>query len=121
MILAGSSSYSGGTLVSAGTLQGTTASLQGDITDNASLVFDQGTTGTYAGDISGTGSLTKLGTGTLILAGSNSYAGGTLVGAGTLQGTTDSLQGDITDNASLVFDQATTGTHAGDHLRHAAR
>ena len=42
----------------------------------------------------------------MILAGSNSYTGGTLVSAGTLQGTTDSLQGDITDNANVTFDQS---------------
>ena len=94
LVLTGTNDYSGGTNVFGGTLQGTTTSLQGDITDNASLVFDQSSTGTYAGDISGTGSLTKLGTGTVILAGSNNYTGGTLVSAGTLQGTTASLQGD---------------------------
>ena len=40
---------------------------------------------TFAGAISGTGSVTKLGAGTLILTGASSYAGGTTISAGTLQ------------------------------------
>ena len=114
LVLTGTNDYSGGTNVFGGVLQGTTTSLQGDITDNAILVFDQGSTGTYAGDISGTGSLTKLGTGTVILAGTNDYSGGTNVSQRHAAGhAPTSLQGDITDNAILVFDQGSTGTYAG--------
>ena len=69
LVLTGTNSYSGGTAVFGGVLQGTTTSLQGDILDNASLVFDQSATGSYDGAIEGTGSLTKLGTGRVILAG----------------------------------------------------
>ncbi|WP_253256654.1 autotransporter-associated beta strand repeat-containing protein [Stenotrophomonas sp. VV52] len=111
--LAGINSYSGGTTISAGTLVGDTTSLQGNIVDNASLVFDQGDDGTFSGAISGTGALTKEGEGALTLAGSNSYSGGTTVDAGTLIGNTSSLQGDIANNAALVFDQAANGTYAG--------
>ena len=49
-----------------------------------------------------------------MLTGANDYSGGTAVFGGVLQGTTTSLQGDITDNASLVFDQSTTGTYDGE-------
>jgi fibronectin-binding autotransporter adhesin len=111
--LSGANTYSGGTTVSAGTLTGTTTSLQGDITNNAALSFDQTTNGTYAGVVSGTGSLTKAGTGNATLSGANTYSGGTTVSAGTLTGTTTSLQGDITNNAALSFDQTTNGTYAG--------
>ncbi|WP_315386043.1 autotransporter-associated beta strand repeat-containing protein [uncultured Stenotrophomonas sp.] len=111
--LAGTNSYSGGTTISAGTLVGDTTSLQGNIVDNASLVFDQDGQGTFAGVISGTGEVTKQGDGVLTLAGSNSYSGGTTVEAGTLVGNTNSLQGDIANNAALVFDQAANGTYAG--------
>ena len=96
-----------------GILQGDTTSLQGNITDNANVTFNQTTNGTYAGNISGTGSLTKSGTGTVTLSGTNTYSGGTTVSAGSLVGTTTSLQGAIVDNANVTFNQATNGTYAG--------
>jgi len=113
LVLTGANSYSGGTTISAGTLQGDASSLQGNITDNAALVFDQGANGTFAGSVTGTGSLTKLGAGTLTLSGASSYSGGTTISAGALQGDTGSLQGNITDNASLIFNQGTDGSFTG--------
>jgi autotransporter-associated beta strand protein len=113
LVLSGTNSYSGGTTVSAGILQGTTASLQGNILNNAIIIFDQAGTGTYAGAMSGSGNLTKDGTGTLILTGLNSYAGGTMVNGGVLQGNSISLQGNILNNATVVFNQTGTGTYAG--------
>jgi len=113
LILTGADTYTGGTTISAGSLQGDTTSLQGNITDNAALVFNQASNGTYAGVISGSGTLTKTGTGTVTLASTNTYSGGTTINAGALQGDTNSLQGDITDNAVLVFNQASNGTYAG--------
>jgi autotransporter-associated beta strand protein len=113
LTLSGANSYSGGTLVSAGVLRGNATSLQGTITNNTTVVFDQLATGTYAGLMSGPGSLTKLGAGELTLTGTNSYFGGTLVSTGTLRGSVTSLQGPITNNAAVVFDQATAGTYSG--------
>jgi fibronectin-binding autotransporter adhesin len=84
LTLSGTNTYSGGTTVSAGTLQGNTSSLQGDITNNASVVFDQGTDSTYAGIMTGTGSLTKENTGILTLTGANTYTGTTTISAGGL-------------------------------------
>ena len=51
------------------------------------LVVSNSTSSTYAGTISGTSgsvALTKLGVGDLVLSGSNSFSGGTTLGAGTL-------------------------------------
>ena len=52
--------------------------------------------------ISGTGTVTKLGAGTLTLTGDSTYTGGTTISAGTLPlgngGTTGSVVGDIVDN-----------------------
>ncbi len=113
MTLTGGNTYTGGTTVSAGTLAGNTTSLQGNIVNNAAVIFNQNTAGTYSSVMSGTGSLTKTGSDTLTLTGANTYTGGTTVSAGTLAGNTTSLQGNIVNNAAVIFNQNTTGTYAG--------
>ena len=113
LLLTGTNSYSGGTIVSGGTLAGNTSSLQGNILNNAAVMFDQASNGTYAGVMSGAGALTKMGVATLILTGANSYSGGTTVSGGVLQGNSTSLQGNILNNAAVVFDQASSGVYAG--------
>ncbi|MGA2066342.1 MAG: autotransporter-associated beta strand repeat-containing protein [Thermoguttaceae bacterium] len=89
LTLSGSNTYSGGTTVSGGTLQlgdgaASTGYVQGNILDNATLAFANPTAQTYPGVISGTGSLTKAGTGTLTVTGNNAYSGGTSINAGSL-------------------------------------
>jgi autotransporter-associated beta strand protein len=84
LTLTATNTYSLGTLVSAGTLAGTTASLQGGITNNSALVFTQTVAGTYSGIISGTGSLTKQGVGAVTLTGPSTFSGNTTVSAGAL-------------------------------------
>ena len=113
LTLSGANTYSGGTTVSGGTLAGNTRSLQGNILNNAAVIFNQNAAGTYAGVMSGTGSLTKTGSDTLTLAGANTYSGGTTVSAGTLAGNTTSLQGNILNNAAVMFNQSAAGTYAG--------
>jgi len=117
LILSTSNTYSSFTTVSAGTLQigngGTTGSIATDVLNNAVLIFNRAGVLAYDKVISGSGQLVKSGTGIVALTGSNTYTGGTTVSSGTLQGTTTSLQGSITNNASLVFNQATDGTYGG--------
>ena len=84
LTLSGNNSYSGGTTVSAGTLIGTTSSLQGNMTNEGVVTFDQDSDGTYAGLITGSGSLTKLGSGALTLSGNSDYTGTTTVENGSL-------------------------------------
>ena len=83
----------------------------------AALIFNRSDALTYAGVISGTGTLTKSGTGTLTLTGDNTYTGATTISAGTLQlgngGTTGSVAGNIVDNAALVFNRSNALTYAG--------
>ena len=113
LVLTGTNSYSGGTTISAGAIKGNATSLQGNITDNAVLEFAQASDATYSGNISGTGSFVKSGAGTLTLAGTNSYGGGTTISAGALKGDATSLQGNITINGTLIFDQGTNATYSG--------
>jgi autotransporter-associated beta strand protein len=83
--LGGTNGYGGGTTVSAGTLQGDSASLQGNIANNAAVVFDQAGAGTYGGNMTGSGALTKQNAGVLSLAGTNSYLGATQINQGGLE------------------------------------
>ena len=84
LIITGNNTYTGGTTISAGTLAGNSDSLQGNITNNAVLAFNQTANGTFAGGISGSGSVTKNGSGSLTLNGTNTHSGPTSVTAGTL-------------------------------------
>jgi len=120
LVLAGTSNYAG-INNNGGTVQGTAATLRGTIAfdtnaDNPnarSVTFDQASDGTFSGTITGLGSVAKIGSGTLTLAGDNTYSRGTTVSAGTLRGTTRSLQGAIASTAALIFDQAFDGAYAG--------
>ena len=120
-ILTGDNSYTGGTTISAGTLQigngGTTGSIVGNVIDNANLAFDRSAALIFAGDISGTGSVTQIGTGTTILSGNNTYTGGTTISAGILQigngRTTGSITGNVVDNGTLAFDRSDLVTFGG--------
>ncbi len=114
LTLSGNNTYSGGTTVLAGTLQAGSAggfvsntayTVNGGRLDlnnfklimssfngtggvvnlgSAALTINDTGTDVYSGVIQGTGSLTKIGAGTLTLSGNNSYSGGTLINAGTL-------------------------------------
>lgn len=133
LILSGINTYRGGTWLAGGTLGinsdanlgeaaggltiegGATLRAMADLATARSVVLGSGG-GTLdsdshvvvlSGSIQGTGSLTKFGTGTLSLVGLNTYAGGTIVSAGTLVGTATSFgSGLIVTNGDLVIDQS---------------
>ncbi|MDK9579900.1 autotransporter-associated beta strand repeat-containing protein, partial [Salmonella enterica subsp. enterica serovar Rissen] len=118
LTLSGSNSYTGGTLISGGTLVATNVDAlgSGDVTNNAVLELNTG--GTFDNAISGSGQVVKSGDETLTLSGSNTYTGGTTINDGTLIATSvDALgSGDVTDNAVLElntggdFDNAISGS-----------
>jgi autotransporter-associated beta strand protein len=63
------------------------------------------------GVISGTGSLTFNGPGTLTLGGTNTYSGGTTISGGRLIGNVDSIKGNISNNSQLEFNQVSNSSH----------
>src|SRR5208337_4622589 len=111
LILTGTNTYTGGTTISGGTLQlgngGTSGSITGNVTDNGTLAFDRSDAVTIGVVVSGTGSLVQLGGGTLILTADNTYTGGTIVNAGTLQ------LGDGTNTTSLAGANGSNGFPGG--------
>ncbi len=144
LVLANSTnSYQGGTTISAGTLSISADSNLGNtsgtltigpgtllltsasfssarpVTVSGQAIISTNTTGntdTFSGAIGGGGSLTVTGGGTVILTGNNQYSGGTTVDTSTtLQGSTQSLQGNIQLKASstLLFAQSNSGSYAG--------
>ncbi|MXO65524.1 autotransporter domain-containing protein [Altericroceibacterium endophyticum] len=91
-------------LVTAGELRGDTESLQGDLTNNSIITFDQDFDGSYSGSMSGSGVLVKDGSGRVELTGSNNQAGGIRLEAGTLDIANNNA---FSSNAPLVVNGGT--------------
>ncbi|EGZ3959736.1 autotransporter outer membrane beta-barrel domain-containing protein, partial [Salmonella enterica subsp. enterica serovar Cerro] len=133
LTLSGANTYTGGTLISDGTLVASNVEAlgTGDVTNNATLELNTG--GTFDNAISGSGQVVKSGDDVLTLSGANSYSGGTLISDGTLVASNvEALgSGDIDNYASLqlnasgqfvtanltTHDNATTAIGAGSALR----
>ncbi|MCJ2069150.1 S8 family serine peptidase [Methylobacterium sp. J-030] len=132
LTLTGANTYTGGTTIAAGTLQvgagGTTGSLAGDVADAGILAFNRADDLTYAGTVSGPGSLTKLGAGTLTLTAVHSFTGPAVLAAGglsltaaaslaapvvTLAGTTLANSGTLAGGLTNAGTATTGGTIAG--------
>ncbi|EBS2665286.1 autotransporter outer membrane beta-barrel domain-containing protein [Salmonella enterica subsp. enterica] len=105
LTLSGSNTYTGGTLISDGTLVASNVEAlgTGDVTDNATLALNAG--GDFTNNIGGTGRVEKSGDDALTLSGSNTYTGGTLISGGTLVANDVNAlgTGDVTDNATLML------------------
>lgn len=124
LVLNGTSSYSGNTTVSAGTLQGDSDSLIGTISNSGAVVFNQGSDGTYAGALSGAGTIAKQGIGNLTISGSAastsataiSITGGKLTVNGTLTNSTGGVSvgvnGTLGGTGTVTGDIAVSGTVA---------
>ncbi|WP_419341109.1 autotransporter domain-containing protein [Achromobacter sp. PD1] len=94
LTLSGANTY-GNTRVEAGTLAGNASAIRGNLQNNGTVVFEEAAGASYAGQLTGTGSLVKIGAGKLQLLGdSQAFAGQTQVEAGTLR-VADALGGSV--------------------------
>ncbi|WP_277976413.1 autotransporter-associated beta strand repeat-containing protein [Pantoea endophytica] len=141
--LNGNNSYSGGTVISAGTIQvsadtnlgaseggitladGTLRYTQGFSSDRRVTLIDGGGTidtqafnASLTNIIAGEGELTKRGSGALILSGDNVFLGTTNIREGILQlgngGGSGNLAGNIDNQGTLVLNRSDTFTLSGD-------
>lgn len=123
LTLIGTNSYTGVTLINAGTLQVGDGAVSGSIAGNvniasgATLAFNRSDRVVFGGAVSGAGQLRHAGAGTLVLTGQNTFTGNTLIDTGTLQvgdgGTTGSITGNIANQGSLVFNRSDDLVYAG--------
>ncbi len=121
LVLTANNTYTGGTTITAGTLQigagGTSGWITGDVSNSGTLTFNRSDDITFGGLISGTGSVDKLGGNTLTLTANNTYSGGTTIAAGTLQigagGTSGSIMGNVTNNGTLIFNRSSNASFSG--------
>jgi autotransporter-associated beta strand protein len=87
------------------------------IANNGQIVANFTDTLTLGAAISGSGSLSKAGAGTLILTGNSTYSGGTTITGGTLQlgngGASGSIAGNVTNNGTFAINRSDTFTFGG--------
>lgn len=114
LIFGGAATYSGGTTIGDGTLQigtgGSTGSLAGNVANAGILAFNRSDALSFAGVVSGPGSLEQRGTGTTTLTGANTYSGGTTISRRTLQlgdgGLSGSITGNVANDRILAFNRS---------------
>jgi fibronectin-binding autotransporter adhesin len=118
LTLNGSTAFGGTTslLLAGGIVQGPATALPSSISTapSSEVRFVQGTTGIYAGSITGAGGMLKTGPGTLLLTGQHSYNGMTTVAQGTLRlsGLSTALQSDISNSGTVEFLEVEYGTYS---------
>ncbi|WMT92483.1 autotransporter domain-containing protein [Pelagibacterium sp. H642] len=115
--LSGDNNDYGNTLVAAGTLTGNAAAISGNIGNAGTVVFDQASNASFAGDIAGLdgtgGTMIKQGAGTLTLDGASALDwtvdhGGLTTGAGRFAGDVA-----IGADGALTFEQETDTAYGG--------
>ncbi|MBC8719933.1 autotransporter outer membrane beta-barrel domain-containing protein [Ochrobactrum sp. Marseille-Q0166] len=120
-ILTGNLASTGGVTISKGILQvgngGQTGSIAGAIKNSGTLRFNRNNDLIFSNNVSGAGSVEQAGSGTTILNGNVTAAGGVRINKGTLQigsgGTTGSLAANITNDSNLRFNRGDSATFSG--------
>ena len=120
-ILTADNTYTGGTTISAGTLQlgngGSSGSITGNVTNNGIFAINRSDVFSYGRVISGSGAFQQNGTGTTIFTGANTYTGGTTIAAGSLQlgdgGTSGSIVGNVTNNGTFAINRSDAFSYGG--------
>ena len=88
LVLTNFNTYTGGTTISAGTLQlgdgGTAGSILGDVLNNGTFAINRSDMFVFGNVISGTGALQQNGTGMTVLTNTSTYTGATVVNSGGL-------------------------------------
>ncbi|SEM80135.1 autotransporter-associated beta strand repeat-containing protein [Luteibacter sp. UNCMF331Sha3.1] len=113
-ILEANNTYTGGTLVSEGTLRigssWSTGWVEGDIVNQGTVEFARQDNVTFSREVTGAGIVRQSGSGTLIISGDLRHTGGTVIDRGTLQvgtgGAAGSLAGNVIVNGTLAFDRS---------------
>lgn len=90
-----------------------TGSLTGTVSNNGTLIFNQGSDSTFATDITGSGNVQKIDAHTLILSGNNSYTGNTLLNSGTTLVAEGATLGSAGNTATVTVADGATFASAG--------
>ena len=99
LTLTGTNTYAGGTFIgSSSTMRGTVYSLQGNFTNQGTMIFDQPDAGTFGGFITGAGSVTKANTNVLTFPNPNQFTGVLSINAGWVSVAADNAVGAGTIN-----------------------
>ncbi|EOD2803569.1 autotransporter outer membrane beta-barrel domain-containing protein [Klebsiella aerogenes] len=119
LTLAGAVANSGNTLVAeAATLQlgngQKTATLTGSMTNNGTVIFNQGSDSTFATSIIGSGNVEKVDANTLTLTGTNSYTGNTLLKNGTTLVAEGATLGVADSDATITIENGAQFASAGE-------
>lgn len=113
LVLSGNNSYSGDTIVRAGTLVGNAQSIRNNIGNNGHVIFNEDYDAIFEGSMYGRGTMEKLGSGALTLAGRSDLDW--VIDQGGLVSRTDLFGGNVfvSGGAFMRFQQDGSGTYRG--------
>lgn len=119
LTLGGDVANQGGSLIDSGaslqlgTGSGSNASLEGDVENNGTLIFNQAEDFTWANTITGSGDVIKQDANTLTVSGNNSYTGNTELKAGTTLIAEGAILGATGSSGTVTINSGATLASAG--------